>query len=435
LKKPLSELTDYIIKFLLHGNEHLADRVGYTTDVSEYHKYSVIITPSGFFDRADYGKPSTIPSLPLPKLGSTEILFGSPQVKRIDNKIIVEADIIASSFFLLSRYEEFVRTDAIDMHGRADGRQMLQYRAGFIDRPIVDEYSDMLLSWLQATGHIVSLPSEGFGRIFLTHDIDSIGLYQDWRGVLRGLYNAIVKRNISLKTVLHSIVDEKSDPAYTFDWLIEEDRRVPYAEIVFFVKALHHSLGYDRPHYNINSRKLQKILSLLHSKQCTIGLHSSYGAFSSPSEIKREHTALCRSSEQSVRYQRSHYLTILPPDAPHHYVEAGITDDFTLGFAAVAGFRLGTCRPVRWINPATLAIEPITLHPLTIMEGSLSNSNYMNLSYEQALEYSRKLIEEVRRHRGELVLLWHNTSVCRYQNGYQRTLYSDLIRFLTPING
>ena len=43
--KPLSELTDYIIKFLLHGNEHLADRVGYTADVSEYHKYSVIITP------------------------------------------------------------------------------------------------------------------------------------------------------------------------------------------------------------------------------------------------------------------------------------------------------------------------------------------------------------------------------------------------------
>jgi len=136
-----------------------------------------------------------------------------------------------------------------------------------------------------------------------------------------------------------------------------------------------------------------------------------------------------------VLYHRSHYLTILPPDAPHHYVEAGITDDFTLGFAAVAGFRLGTCRPVRWINPATLTIEPITLHPLTIMDGSLSNSNYMNLNYEQAFEYSRKLIEEVRRHRGELVLLWHNTSVCRYQNGYQRTLYSDLIRFLTLING
>ena len=32
-------------------------------------------------------------------------------------------------------------------------------------------------------------------------------------------------------------------------------------------------------------------------------------------------------------------------------IRAGITDDFTMGYADIAGFRLGTCRSVRWINP------------------------------------------------------------------------------------
>ena len=31
--------------------------------------------------------------------------------------------------------------------------------------------------------------------------------------------------------------------------------------------------------------------------------------------------------------------------------KAGITDDFTIGYPDVAGFRLGTSRPVHWINP------------------------------------------------------------------------------------
>ena len=59
-----------------------------------------------------------------------------------------------------------------------------------------------------------------------------------------------------------------------------------------------------------------------------------------------------------------------------------ITDDFTMGYPDVAGFRLGTSRPVHWINPENKRISPLILHPLAIMECSLNEPVYMNLDYE-----------------------------------------------------
>jgi hypothetical protein len=52
-------------------------------------------------------------------------------------------------------------------------------------------------------------------------------------------------------------------------------------------------------------------------------------------------------------------------------------------------------------------------------------SNYMQLSYQQALETSLQIIEQVRKYQGELVLLWHNTSLTR--NAYHRQLYKNII--------
>ena len=109
---------------------------------------------------------------------------------------------------------------------------------------------------------------------------------------------------------------------------------------------------------------------------------------------------------------------------------AGITEDFTMGYADVAGFRLGTCYPVRWINPITRRLSPLTLHPLIIMDCSLDNPQYMGLTYEQAHVYCLNLLEEVSYVGGELVLLWHNESFMEGNGKYQRKLYIELLNEL-----
>ena len=105
-------------------------------------------------------------------------------------------------------------------------------------------------------------------------------------------------------------------------------------------------------------------------------------------------------------------------------------EDFTMGYADVAGFRLGTCHPVRWINPITRRLSPLLLHPLIIMDCSLDAPKYMGLSHDEAFTYGLNLIEQVRKVNGELVLLWHNENVMPSSPSYLRELYAELLNEL-----
>jgi hypothetical protein len=108
--------------------------------------------------------------------------------------------------------------------------------------------------------------------------------------------------------------------------------------------------------------------------------------------------------------------------------QAGITDDFTLSYADTVGFRVGTCRPYRFINPQTKELTNVIIHPLEIMECTLDRENYMHLDYEDALCKCKEIINQVHKHNGELVLLWHNTEFLG--KNYQERLYKTILEYI-----
>ena len=124
---------------------------------------------------------------------------------------------------------------------------------------------------------------------------------------------------------------------------------------------------------------------------------------------------------------RAHYLR---SDIDHmqRLADAGYTDDFTMGFADQAGFRLQTSRAVRWINPKTMTLTPLTLHPLIIMDCTLDREHYMNLSEDEAYFLCERLIEKVRLHHGDLCLLWHNNSI--NEQTYHKSLYPQILEYI-----
>ena len=112
--------------------------------------------------------------------------------------------------------------------------------------------------------------------------------------------------------------------------------------------------------------------------------------------------------------------------------DAGITDDYSIGFADYAGFRLLTSRPVRWINPKSLQLTTLTLHPLTIMDCTLSNDNYMNLSEDEAYYACQQIIDKTYQNSGELTILWHNSIFA--QKGYHKSLYPAVVRLIRDLS-
>lgn len=423
----------YIIRFLLGEDisEEIVAAIGYTNNSKHFERYSIVIIPSGFFTNHTYGTTSSLPELPLQEIEGTPLLFGSPLVEQVGGTLVIHADIIASTYFLITRYEEIIQRNIRDEHGRFPGKMSLPYRAGFLHRPIVDEYRLLLRKWLQQYGLRLPEVKKEIQHIWLTHDLDAPTLYRTWKGLIRSIRD---KRGL-ISSIQGKLGPVENDPYYTFPWIFEQNNLLreqtgkEICQAILFIRS-GGKCKQDKPHYSLHSKDISQLIESVLSNDMKIGLHSSYQAGKSPSLIKKEKTILEENTGKSIRLNRHHFLSSREPEDMTHLEAAGITDDFTMGYADVAGFRLGTSYPVRWINPVTRRLSSILQHPLTIMDCSLEEKKYMGLSYEEAQAYSLNLIEQVKNVGGELTLLWHNTSVRESSDSYLRILYADLINRL-----
>jgi hypothetical protein len=421
----MNETLAYLIRFLL-GDDLPADApspVGYTRDSSLFHRYALVIIPSGFFDEGVYGTPASLPALPLKEWEGLPFLFGEAVEERIGTTWVIQADLLASAYFLLTRYEEMVSRDLRDAHGRFPGKESLPFRAGFIHRPLVDEYRLLLrrrLGWPE--------PKPGIRQVFLTHDIDAPFLYRSWKGLIRSLLDG---RGV-VRSLRGKFGDREDDPYYTFPRIFEENRRLlemGTARSLFFFKAGGRTPA-DKPHYDLRSQDLRRLIQAIREQGGETGLHASYEAGLNPSRIAPEKAWLEQHTGQTVSCNRHHYLASREPEDMEHLIAAGLTDDFTLGYADLAGFRLGTSRPVRWINPLSRRLTPLRLHALTVMDVTLEEQKYMHLTAEEASAYCLRLLEAVERVGGELCLLWHNTSLRPDKGSYLGALYTQLLKRL-----
>lgn len=380
----MKEIIDYILTWLCYGDEEAAKRVAYTADEKALEDHDVIIIPCG-----QLGKELVLPELKKPVVEQPA-----------KGKSIIRTDIVYATFFFTSRAEELINLKR-DEHGRFAAQfSALSYKSR-LQIPRLDEYARLVLKQLD-----LPLPEPGFGHIYLTHDIDAISQYRHLRGALGGF-----KRG-EAKAVLASWRDIHNDPLYTFPWLLEQDKRVPKAESIYFVKRTQ-GKGYDYPQYCLHGRDFKQLKHMLRHNNCYVGVHGSYYGSIPPIEYSKMY--------------RAHYLRC-DIDQLQRLADAGYTDDFTMGFADQAGFRLQTSRAVRWINPKTMQLTSLTLHPLIIMDCTLSNENYMNLTEDEAYFLCERLIDKVRLHHGDLCLLWHNSNI--NDALYHKSLYPKILKLL-----
>lgn len=431
----MDDTLNYIISFLL-GEDipmRFIGSVGYTSDYTKFDRYRVVIIPSGFFDTPMYGSHSSIPVLPLAEIEGVPLLFGSPETEWVGDTKVIYADIVASTYFLITRYEEMIRRNVRDEYGRFPGKESLPYRAGFIHRPIIDEYRKLLRGWLREFETEIPEIKKQVQKVYLTHDVDAPFLYRSWKGFVRALLD---KQGFG-KSLQYKFGNFGNDPYYTFPYFFNQDGMLQQAigkekcESVFFFRA-GGKTRQDKPHYSLKNKDLGHLLNESIRNKATIGLHSSYQAGVNPSFIKAEKKKLENRIGTSVHLNRHHFLACREPEDMDRIEASGLTDDFTMGYADIAGFRLGTCHPVHWINPSTRRLSSLIIHPLTIMDCSLEEDKYMGLNYESALAYCRALAGQVSNAGGELILLWHNSVILENSESYLRKLYTELLNELKP---
>ena len=429
----IQEIIRYILQFLLGTDDKkIINQIGYTSNEAEFENYTLVIKPSQFFDEGFYGTKASLPELPLKSIENTPILFGDTNVEKTKGAIVIYADLIASTYFLISRYEEMIRPEIRDKHGRFIGKESIAYKAGFIHYPIVEEYGKILRKYfLQAE---ISLPKskQEIQTIYLTHDVDALARYKNIKSVIGAVlhfHKSPKNTFLAIKTYFGNV---KSDPWFTFPWLFNLARKISNKDvrtIVFIKPGIGHS-PQDKPRQHIESRNFKTLFSLCNEENIYVELHSSYQTGLEPYLIHDEKKALEKVTHKKIRFNRNHYLCNREPKDFNALIDNHLTDDYTMGFVDVAGFRLGTCKPVRWIDPEKQKLTSLVLHPLTMMDNTLSDERYMNMSEKEAFEYAQNLIDEVKKNNGELVLLWHNNTVEKNNGLYHRDLYHKIIDYL-----
>ncbi len=351
-----------------------------------------------------------------------------------DSFIVLGIDIFASAFFMLTRYEEVVRTER-DSHERFPATASLAYQEGFLDRPIVNEYLEILWWGLARLWPELQRKARAF-QLVLSHDVDwPLGVApRNLRQVGRALAGDVIKRRsfeLAMRRV-QSLVQVRqgnadADLNNTFDLIMTLSERHGLRSSFYFITD--HPAGEIDGVYSLDDPWMRKLLRRIHERGHEIGLHPSYNTFRDASQLHRESLQLRKAlAEEGIIQQeiggRQHYLRWEGPTTWQIWDDAGLAYDSTLSFADHAGFRCGTCYEYSVFNLRTRRDLRLRERPLIVMEGSLLAEQYMNLPREQARQEIGKLKERCRQFQGDFTLLWHNSMLIHSRDA---ALYQSVV--------
>ena len=170
---------------------------------------------------------------------------------------------------------------------------------------------------------------------------------------------------------------------------------------------------------------MKDLLRLLTSQGHELGFHPSYGTAENPSAFFQEFKRVQEAAPALIRGGRQHYLRFLGSSTWKMWDDAGLEYDSTVGFNKVPGFRAGTAREYPVFDLHRRSQLTLKERPLIIMDCTLLE--YGHNTIDDALDIAYQLAQNVRRHGGNMTLLWHNSYL---ETPDKRELFSQLLKHL-----
>lgn len=339
-------------------------------------------------------------------------------------------DIFAASFYLITRYEEYLPHKK-DMYGRYAHENALAFKEHFLQVPLINmwvkEFTDKLKQKFSTFN-----PQCPTFNAQLTYDIDIAYSYKH-KGVLRNAGGFLKSPSTERIKVLTGAAP---DPFDSYTWLDELHQRYDLKPLYFFLVAQRNG-QYDKnilPHKNAMWKLVQQ-----HAKKYAIGLHPSWQSGDDPALLKKEKEQLEAMAGQddsggrsafsglnNLTSSRQHYIRFNLPAGYNRLIETGITNDYSMGYGSINGFRASVASPFYWYNLEKEEQTTLRVHPFCFMD---ANSFYeQKQTKEQTMEelkHYRSVCKEVN---GVLCSIWHNNflGTAKEFEGW-RELYEEFI--------
>lgn len=344
-----------------------------------------------------------------------------------DEGAIINFDIIASGFYLLSGWQEYVTTNP-DQYGRFQYRDSIQYKLNITYQPTVNYYFNILKYAVENVykTHLTPRfwPNKDFA-VFVSHDIDTCesawkeaGFWQlkngDYKVIFKLIYNKI----------------KGKDDWFNFDEILQIEKDLGINSTFFFISDSTPSNRIPNGDYKLSQKKFQTVFENIINHNSEIGLHTSFRLPINSDTINNEMNRI----PADVTGNRFHFLNFDVRHTPYLINNTNLKYDSTLGFAETAGFRSSFCLPYFLYDIKNDCPTSVVEIPLIFMDSSLRLKNYMNLSFEEIISLCEKIVNEIKKFNGIFSVNWHNTRFSDIKDPGWRDIFINIVKICKQQN-
>ena len=321
---------------------------------------------------------------------------------------VLPFDPLAASFYLVTRYEEYLETER-GKYNRFPAEKSVLAKYRLLQKPVVNIWARLLAEKLKEKFTELIFPRPEFSFIS-TIDIDNAWAFKN-KGFMRSvgaLAKAFLKGNLSeAKQRMNVWMGHETDPYDTYDYLDSvfqgNEDKVQFFFLLGDYARFDKGISYKNKHFvNLVKQTAQKY---------TVGIHPSFASSKKNGKRKlcTEIGRLEKITGTLPEKSRQHFLRLQFPRTYRRLIKAGIQSDFTMGYASQTGFRAGICTPYFFYDLKKEKTTDLKIFPFHVMDVTLRD--YLALTPEKAWQETKKIMFEVKKVGGTFISIWHNETI------------------------
>lgn len=313
-------------------------------------------------------------------------------------------DIFAASFYLLSRYEEYLPFQP-DIYGRFPHTESIAWKNDFLQLPLINIWLIDFQKSLQSRFTSLVFAINKF-RFIPSYDIDIAFSYLH-KGVKRntgGLVRSLLKGELTdIKERIAVLARKKEDPFDVYEWLYALHLKYNLRPYYFFLVAA--SPGEFDKNISPNHPEMRELIRY-HAAGYYTGIHPSWQSGDYSNLLGTEIQTLEEIIGRKIVHSRQHYLRFTLPDTYRQLIGHGILNEFSMGYGTINGFRASIASPFYWYDLQQEEKTSLLVYPFCFMDANAYYEQLLTPSQAYSeIHYYHDIIKKVK---GTMISIWHN---------------------------
>ena len=318
----------------------------------------------------------------------------------------MEFDLFAGIFYLLSRYEEYLHHHGKVAHSSFSYKDSIAFKEEFLSLPLVNIWLEDFRLFLEQKFPDIELKKDSF-RFLPTYNISTAwrylhkGFNKSAIEIFSAIFNGQWKKASEHIKVLRG---KMQDPFDAFEWMQQVNETYNLHPIYFFLLAAEGTK--QDTNTSIQIPQFQQLIKWVSEKN-KMGLHPSCASGDAPPLLHHEKRFLEGLTDQTITASRQHMGRMTLPRTFHQLIEAGIKEEYSMGYNDINGFRASVATPFYFYDLDMEEQTSLLVYPFCFMDAATLHQK--NNTPEKAFEELMGFYNIIKEVNGTMVTVWHNT--------------------------